>query len=165
MIRSANQEDLQRIMEIVAASVEVMNEQGNYQWDHTYPTVANYQTDLDNEELYVYQQDDAILGVVAISEKPHSEYPLIRWSYPDHALTVKRLAVDPAARGKSIADNFFQFAELVAKEKGIHYLKTDTFSKNIYAQQLFLRNGYRFVEERKHDGDRDSLYYYEKVCT
>ncbi|UFT99803.1 GNAT family N-acetyltransferase [Radiobacillus kanasensis] len=162
MIRLAELKDLPAIMEVVSASVEVMNGQGNFQWDNTYPLAENFQGDLDKQELYVYEEDEHVLGAVAISEKEHSEYHEISWSSDAPAITTKRLAVHPEARGKGIADAFFRKAEEVSIDKGLRYLKTDTFSKNTYAQKLFARHGYTFVEKRLVPEKEDSLLYYEK---
>ncbi|QDP39133.1 GNAT family N-acetyltransferase [Radiobacillus deserti] len=162
MIRLASRNDIPAIMEVVQASVKVMNSQGNFQWDHTYPLEENFQGDLNRQELFVYEEEGRVLGVAAISEKEHSEYHEIAWTSDRSAITMKRLAVHPNGRGKGIADAFFRKAEEVSIEKGLHYMKTDTFSKNTYAQKLFDRHGYHFVEKRFVPEKEDSLVYFEK---
>ncbi|WP_186576305.1 GNAT family N-acetyltransferase [Aquibacillus kalidii] len=162
MIRLATIADLESIMEIVGKAVKVMNDQGNFQWDHSYPLLENYQGDLEREDLYVYEKNEEVLGAIAISEKAHSEYHLIGWSSDEPALTLKRLVVSPFARKQGIADAFFEFAEEYAIANQFYFIKTDTFSKNLAAQKLFARNGYTFVEERREEAKNDSLYYFEK---
>ncbi|MRH43659.1 GNAT family N-acetyltransferase [Aquibacillus halophilus] len=162
MIRLAKDADLTKIMDIVKNSVKVMNQKGNFQWDETYPLATNYQEDIDRKELYIYEESGQIKGVITISENEHSEYPSISWSSPVKALTIKRLAVNPEARGGDISGALFLFAEKVAKEKEIPYLKTDTFSKNSSAQRLFDKNGYLFVQAKEVKEKGDSLLYFEK---
>lgn len=163
MIRIARQNDMEAIMMVVKQVVEVMNKQGSFQWDDTYPLVSDYQKDLRREELYVYQESEAILAVCTISKRGHEEYDQIAWTAHDFALTIKRLAVNPNARGKGIADQFFQFAEKVARELGTSHLTTDTFAENQYAQQLFKRNGFNFVQARIDEQEAAELYYFEKA--
>ncbi|MCT2534943.1 GNAT family N-acetyltransferase [Aquibacillus koreensis] len=162
MLRKAMQSDIDDIMAMVKSSTNIMNERGNFQWDETYPLQSHYQSDLDQGDLYVYQQDGEVVGATAISEQEHSEYPTISWSLPDQAITIKRLVVDPNARGKGIPDALFTHAEEVARQKGIFYIKTDTFSNNPAAQKLFSRMNYQFVEKRYVEEKKDSLLYFEK---
>ncbi|SDM87545.1 GNAT family N-acetyltransferase [Sediminibacillus halophilus] len=163
MIRKAEKKDLERIMEIVKASVEVMNRQGNYQWDHTYPLPSHYQGDIVAGDLYVAEQDGRIVGAACLSEKEHDEYPSVDWRSPAKALTVKRVAVDPQYRGLGIATGLYQHAEKVAKQKGLDYIKTDTFSKNASARHLFEANGYHYLQEKYVEEKNDSLRYYDKI--
>lgn len=163
MIRKATAGDIELIMQVVDDVVKVMNEQGSFQWDDTYPLVSDYQKDLRRDELYVYQESEIIFGVCTISKRGHEEYDQIAWSQHDNALTLKRLAVDPNARGKGIADKFFQFAETVATELNANHLTTDTFAENQYAQKLFKRNGFRFVQARREEKEATELYYFEKA--
>ncbi|SDK30624.1 GNAT family N-acetyltransferase [Sediminibacillus albus] len=163
MIRLAEKADLNRIMEIVKASVKVMNEQGNFQWSEDYPLESHYLSDMENGELYVIIQSGLIAGTAAISEKEHDEYPLINWRSSQKALTIKRVAIDPICRGKGMASALYQYAEKVAREKKLNYLKTDTFAKNMAAQKLFRANGYHYVQARPVQEKADSLYYYDKL--
>lgn len=162
MIRKATARDINQIMIVVKRVVQVMNQQGSYQWDHSYPLAKDYQKDIDREELYLYEVADQLLGVCSISKRGHEEYDLIAWSNHTHALTVKRLAVDPEARGKGVADQFFTFAEQLARQTEVTLLNTDTFKENNYAQQLFSRNGFRFVQTRKENRHGPELVYFEK---
>ncbi|QTM98103.1 GNAT family N-acetyltransferase [Sediminibacillus dalangtanensis] len=163
MIRKAEMKDLNRIMEIVNASVEVMNRQGNYQWDHTYPLPSHYQGDIEAGDLYVVEQDGQVIGTACLSEKEHDEYPTINWRSPAKAITVKRVAVDPKSRGLGIATSLYQHAEKVAAKRGLNYIKTDTFSKNASARHLFEANGYHYLQEKYVEEKNDSLRYYDKM--
>ena len=161
MIRKATEKDLDAIMKVVDQVIKVMHGQGTFQWDDSYPLVSDYQKDLNRDELYVYEKSAAILGVCTISNRGHEEYHLIEWSEHDCALTLKRLAVSPNARGKGFANQFIQFAGELAGEKNITHLNTDTFAENLYAQKLFKRNGFYFVQSRIED-EGSELYYFEK---
>ncbi|WP_017473817.1 GNAT family N-acetyltransferase [Amphibacillus jilinensis] len=163
MIRKANPKDIDNIMSMVKLVVEIMHAQGSQQWDETYPTAKDYQKDLGRDELYVFEEEGIIYGVCTISKRGHQEYPLINWSSQQPALTIKRLAISPNYQGKGVANQFFQFAENLAKSLGRYALNTDTFAHNQFAQRLFQRQGYQFVEARQDPRDLNELYYYEKL--
>ncbi|GAA5417482.1 hypothetical protein Pryu01_02556 [Paraliobacillus ryukyuensis] len=163
MIRKATTTDIPEIMKVVKRVVKAMNEQGSYQWDHTYPLAADYQKDVNRNELYLYEVAEGIRAVCTISSRGHKEYNEIAWTAHDQSFTLKRLAVDPTARGKGIANQFFAYAEQLAKQTGVPLLNTDTFLENQYAQQLFKRNAFQFVQTRKETVEAPELVYFEKV--
>lgn len=162
MIRQAVRADLPQIDELIKRTVAAMNEAGNDQWNKEYPLRSHFEKDIEEKELYALTIEGNVAGIACFSETEHDEYPEINWSYPDKAITVKRMAVDPGHQGKGIAGRLYAYAEEVAKEKGLSYLKTDTFSKNLPAQRVFKRNGYRHISERTIPEKRETILYFEK---
>lgn len=55
MIRKGRSEDLDRIQTLVNRAKQLMTQEGNDQWDETYPTRKHYEDDLHNGQLYVYE--------------------------------------------------------------------------------------------------------------
>ena len=162
MIRRANTKDIPAIMEIVKASIEVMKDEGNDQWVENYPLEHHYEKDIKAGNLYVWEENNQVLGVACISPEGHHEYDEINWLYAGAYFCMKRLAVHPVARGKGIALQFYQFAEKLALDEGIHIIRTDTYSKNKGAIHLFKKANYHFVQERINDGRSAPFYYFEK---
>ncbi|MBB6454153.1 ribosomal protein S18 acetylase RimI-like enzyme [Salirhabdus euzebyi] len=162
MIRKAKVEDINRIMEIVKDSVKVMSEQGNDQWGEEYPLAHHYEGDINEGSLYVYEDNGLVLGVACISSKGHGEYETINWSYQEPSYSIKRLAVDPQVRKKGIGLAFYQKAEDIALQNGVHYIRTDTYSKNKAALRLFEKANYRLVQEGFNGSKAAPFYYFEK---
>lgn len=163
MIRKAVLSDLPQIEMLLRNTVAAMNEAGNYQWDESYPLAAHFAEDIQQNELYVYLLEGKLAGVVCISSNGHEEYNEINWTYQrEDALTIKRAAVDPAYQGQGIASALYQHAEVVAAEKDLAYIKTDTFGKNQTAQHLFIKNGYEYTDEKLFPDKDDKLMYFEK---
>ncbi|WP_102029330.1 GNAT family N-acetyltransferase [Salirhabdus sp. Marseille-P4669] len=162
MIRHAEYKDLSKIMEIENQSREIMQKEGNEQWDESYPLAAHYEGDIKESNLFVYEEDNRILGVACISNYGHQEYNDINWTYNGPYYCIKRLAVDPKTRGKGIALKFYQAAEEIALENGVHLIRTDTYSKNKGAVKLFEKANYEFVQQRINEGKEAPFYYYEK---
>lgn len=162
LIRLAEEKDLDQIMKIVSASIKRMRESGSDQWDENYPQRDHYYGDIQEHSLYVYEENNNILGVACYSEHNPSEYNVIKWSSDEKAIILKRLAVSPEYRNKGIGKQFYRHIEHVAQEKGISYLKTDTYSKNPAAQKVFLNAGYSFVGELYTPDKPYAFYCYEK---
>lgn len=165
MIRPAVNSDLPEIEKLVEKAVIVMNSAGNYQWNQDYPLLSHFEEDIEKRELYVFLTKGKVAGVACYSEQEHEEYPDINWTYPDKALTVKRVAVDPDFQGRGIAGELYRYAEKVAAEKNLSYIKTDTFSKNRPAQHVFERSGFRYVTENYLPDEQDKIFYYEKLLS
>jgi GNAT superfamily N-acetyltransferase len=163
MIRKATYYDVGQIMKIVKASIAIMEQEGNDQWGEGYPLSEHYEADIKEGNLYVFEQDGCVAGVACICNYGHHEYDEINWSYQGPYFCIKRLAVDPLARGRGIALQFYQAAEQIALENGVHLIRTDTYSKNKGAIKLFEKANYRFVQERFNGGRKEPFYYYEKT--
>ncbi|SET05608.1 L-amino acid N-acyltransferase YncA [Salinibacillus kushneri] len=162
MIREARHSDIPTIMNLIQASVAIMQEERNEQWGKDYPLAKHYENDIEAGQLYVYEDQTGVQGVACISHQGHHEYDEVAWSFDSPYLCIKRLAVNPLERKKGIGLTFYQKAEEMALAKGIHTIRTDTYSKNQGAVKLFEKAGYHFVEERINDGREAPFYYYEK---
>ena len=75
MIRKAKLSDLDRIMEIISEAVAEMKSYGNTQWDENYPSNETFITDINNNSLYVYEEDNLIKGLVCIDTDEDEEIP------------------------------------------------------------------------------------------
>jgi ribosomal protein S18 acetylase RimI-like enzyme len=163
MIRLANVNDLERIMEIVDETVKIMNDSGNFQWDSTYPREDRFQKDIDAEDLYVFEEDGRVLGFVCINSEESDEYMDAKWSLEGEALVVHRVAIAVDGRRKGIAGAFMKLAEDIAAEKGIGLIKTDTNIKNDPARGMFKRYGFNEIGEINLIGRFGKFVCLEKV--
>ncbi|WP_345243959.1 GNAT family N-acetyltransferase [Pontibacillus salipaludis] len=164
MIRQATREDLERIMEIVEASKLLMAATGSDQWDKAYPLYSDYENDVEQGRLFVYEEGDGVYGVACFNEQEPEHYSLLPWSKPEEegVLLTQRLAVDPEVRGKGIAESFYHYVEQLAGMRGIQFLKTDTYSLNPAAQRVFQKAGYTYIGEWSTPERKAPFYFYEK---
>ncbi|WP_040214723.1 GNAT family N-acetyltransferase [Clostridium polynesiense] len=162
MIRKAIKEDIERIMIIVNAAVLKMNQQGNDQWGEDYPKEEDYLKDIEEDNLYVYCEDEEIQGVVCVNEDEAEEYGDIPWRRQGRALIIHRIAVNPESQGRGIAYKLLSFADDLAMDKGINYIKTDTYSLNKIAQNIFTRSGYIFRGIIHFQRRPEDFYRYDK---
>jgi GNAT superfamily N-acetyltransferase len=146
-VRPGKIEDVPKIMALVSRVVPLMLASGNLQWDHTYPNPAVFDRDIELNQLWVLEEDGQLAGIAAITTDQEPEYANVGWDIDEAAIVVHRLAVDPAFRGKGIAEALMRHSELVARERDIAVLRVDTNSKNAATQKLFPKLGYTLSGE------------------
>lgn len=163
MFRQATEADIPQIMEIIGATVQEMKSYNNPQWDEHYPLAADFQADIEQNWLYVLEEDQVIQGFVCLNTVSGKSYPKISWQDSSTPLVMRRMGVRPASRRNGIAAKLLLQAELLAKEQGITVIKMDTFCRNDKMNSFARKNG--FI----HRGtvciwDIDEpFYFYEKV--
>lgn len=165
MIRKARQEDIPRLKKITAACAKHMIAQGIFQWNEYYPSVAIFEHDIAQENMYVFEQEKTIVGCVMLSFKKDAFYNSIAWKTPEKKhLYVHRLAVHPDFQGKGIAQKIMDFGEAYAQQNDCLSVRLDTFSKNprnntFYQTRAYQRVGEVFFSQKS----PHPFYCYEKV--
>ena len=165
MMRLAKISDLEKIMDVIGNVVKEMNFQGNYQWDSNYPKENDFLQDIKKEELYLYEVNGHILGLVCINFVEAEEYRNLIWSSNEKAMIIHRMAVGVNSRRQGIASKIINFVEALAKKNQIYYLRTDTFSLNEKMKNLFLKEGYKFIGKVNFRGKEEDFSCYDKVLS
>lgn len=163
MIRKAIIKDLDRIMVILKKIIDEMHAYNNYQWDENYPQARDFAVDIEKGELYVSIRENKVVGFICINRDEPNEYEGLNWSSTKDALVIHRMGVDTDYRNAGIGKELVSFAEDLAHQSNIEYLKTDTNSLNAKAQTLFQKCKYIFVGEMSFRGKEKPFYCYEKV--
>ena len=147
LIRLAHTGDLPALMALMKRVIPLMQADGVFQWDETYPSEKDFANDIDLGQLWLAEQDGALAGVVAITTDQYPEYAEAGLDIGEDAMVAHRLAVDPAFRGSGVAFALMQQVEVVARQKGIAVLRVDTNTQNPATQRLLPKLGYRFAGE------------------
>ena len=143
MIRPAKAKDLPFILEITQSCARHMTANGIFQWNEHYPSLEAFQKDLDREELYVFEQEERVLGAVVISDFKDHVYEPIQWMCATGKnMYIHRLCVHPIAQGKGYAKKLMDFAEHKAKKEGFISVRLDTFSLNEKNVAFYTKRGY-----------------------
>lgn len=161
-MRQAQERDISRIMEIVAATLPIMHSEGNFQWSEQYPTADVFGEDIAQANLFVYD-DGGVGGFVCLNDDQPSEYQGKGWSNHGPSLCIHRLAVCPVQRGQGVGSALLAHAENKALERGISYVRTDTFSGNAKMNRLFARLRYRKTGEVYFGDIKHPFYCYDKI--
>jgi ribosomal protein S18 acetylase RimI-like enzyme len=143
MIRKALTNDLSHIIQITQACARHMIAEGIFQWNEQYPSLTAFEKDLENDELYVLEEDGHVKGAIVISTRMDDIYAPIKWIAETNLNGyLHRLCVHPESQGKGYARKMLDFAEDLLKKQGCLSVRLDTFSKNLRNQRLYEARGY-----------------------
>lgn len=142
-IRKATLADVPAIMNIIKKIVPLMQADGNFQWNDTYPNTEVFEKDIAEGQLWVADIDGQIAGVSAITTEQYPEYADAGLDITQEAIVPHRVAVDPDFRGMGAAKALMLEAEHEAQRRNIKILRVDTNSQNKATQALFPKLGYR----------------------
>lgn len=163
MIRKAQAADIFAVMAIISASLPILRAAGNPQWDETYPAQADFAADIAAGNLYLWEAEGAVLGVICVNQEEPAEYGPLPWSLSGPATVVHRMAVSPASRGRGVGGALLDFADEAASASGTRYLKSDTYGLNQPMNRLLIRHGYRPVGTMRFKGKEGLFNCYEKA--
>lgn len=165
MIQKATPSDLTEIKNLTEACAVAMQEKGIFQWNEHYPSREKLAADIEKDELYVWKEKAAILGIIVLTPVMDEEYVPISWlTSNEDNLYIHRLATHPSAWGHGFGQKLMDFAEAFAKEYGYQSVRLDTFSQNLRNQKFYEARGYQrlgniyFPMQSEHP-----FYCYEKV--
>jgi len=165
MIRKARIADLTPIKKITEACTVALIDQGIYQWNSEYPSLAAFRKDIEEQNLYVYENKGAVIGCIMFSQEKDPQYDSIHWLTDDHKnLYIHRLAVHPNSQKQGVARQMMDFAEAFSIRKKMISIRLDTFSKNLRNIRFYKTRGYTrlgdvyFIKQ-----SQDPFHCFEKV--
>jgi GNAT superfamily N-acetyltransferase len=147
LIRLAHTVDLPALMALMGRIIPLMQADGIFQWDDTYPSEQDFANDIQLGQLWVAEQPGALAGVVAITTDQYPEYVQAGLNINEEAMVAHRLAVDPAYRGTGVGVALMQQVETVARANGVSVLRVDTNTQNPATQRLLPKLGYTLAGE------------------
>tara|TARA_R110002012_G_scaffold253330_1_gene432389 strand:- start:53798 stop:54298 length:501 start_codon:yes stop_codon:yes gene_type:complete len=144
MIRAAKISEITDILTITKACAKKMANAGIYQWNEQYPSQIVFEKDLERNELFVFEKNTKIIGLIVISTFMDKEYEAVKWlPSKGKAIYIHRLAVHPDFQSQGYAQQLMNFAENYARENSFDSVRLDTFSENIKNQQFYTHRGYQ----------------------
>ncbi|MCT4606493.1 MAG: GNAT family N-acetyltransferase [Marinisporobacter sp.] len=163
MIRKSTFNDIKQIMDIIRATIEEMRSYGNNQWNTNYPMAKDFIKDIENHELYTYDLNGQVAGFVCINYEEPIEYKAVNWSSHEKFMVIHRMAINPSYRQQGIGTQLVKFAEKLARNNEINYLKTDTYSINLKMNSLFKKLDFNHIGNIHFLGREHDFYCYEKI--
>ncbi|MGB5236651.1 MAG: GNAT family N-acetyltransferase [Flavobacteriaceae bacterium] len=143
MIRRAKIEEIPEIIELTKACAHHMTEEGISQWNEHYPSEQAFVRDISRDELYAFEIDGKVIGVIAVTTLIDEEYVSVQWlTQTGNNLYIHRLAVHPRLQGRGYAQQLMSFAEELAIDNNCESIRLDTFSKNFRNQRFYEQRGY-----------------------
>ena len=113
-----------------------------------YPTRKTAETALERDDLFVAEDQGAIVGAAIINQQQVDVYAGAPWQYdvPDNEVMVLHtLVISPKLAGKGYGPRFVRFYEEYALSHGCLYLRMDTNAINVRAQVMYQKLGYQTI--------------------
>lgn len=151
IFRSAQPEDMERILQIIGQAQRQMREAGSLQWQNGYPAREHIAADMQRGYGYVLQQPgpdapQAVIAYGAVVFDGEKAYKAIEgaWLGPDNYVVLHRLAVADGEKERGVATEFFHRTELLARERGFASFRVDTNFDNHRMLRLLGREGFTY---------------------
>ncbi len=155
-LRLARPADETTVKGIYKRAVAAMCEKGIFQWDDIYPSEAQIEADMNNNEMYLVCDDTRIVGAVVLNDREDESYAQAVWEFEAPSAVVHRLCIDPARQGCGYGRQAILLAHTMLKEKGFRSVRLDAYSQNPHALRLYEALGYRQAGEVTY---RKGLFY------
>ena len=130
-------------------------------WNEAYPTEAILKTDLLNGWLYVFREDDHLIGSSTLMETDDLERCGFPFAETEAISVLTRLCVQPALQKQGYGSLLLTHTEDQAVRKGARAIHLLCDVRNAAALALYARGGYRRVCEAHLYGDH--FFVHEKL--
>ena len=104
-----------------------------------YPTEETAREALDADDLFVMEEDGAVVAAARINQAQVDCYARANWSFdaaPEQVMVLHTLVVEPAQKGHGFYEDY-------ARAHGCPVLRIDTNARNQAARRLYAGLGYR----------------------
>jgi ribosomal protein S18 acetylase RimI-like enzyme len=150
IIRKAKLKDIDAVALIFEHIIEE-EEKGkcNTGWQRgIYPTRNTAAAALENDDLFVMEEDGAIVAAMRLNKEQVPEYKNCQWEYTavdDQVMVMHTLVVEPYVKKHGYGRQMVEFYEKYAKENNCPYLRIDTNALNTRARAMYKNNGYKEI--------------------
>lgn len=150
MIRRAVSEDIKNIEEGYHEHFQFEKEHVAYTVfkEGVYPTRADAERALHQGTLYVYEENETVLGSIILDEKQPEEYKKIAWpsqAPDDKVRVIHLLMVRPCAAGKGVGSALVNYVLEEAKKSSCMAVRLDTGEQNVPAVSLYKKMGFQLT--------------------
>ena len=112
-----------------------------------HPTIDGIRAYIEEGSMYLYNENDVIIGAMAVTMYQGEDYHAINWSQqvPDNEVAVIHiLAVSPDAQGKGIGSEMIREASRLAKSSGMKAIRLDALATNTPAHRIYKSLGFEY---------------------
>ena len=146
IVRKALPKDLDVLCGIIENAKAFLKEKGIDQWQKGYPNPEVLLADIEKGAAYVIaDENDLPVAYTVLQEESEPTYQKIydgNWLNESRYITIHRVVVSGAVRGKGYAGVLLRELEKIAKEKGAESVRIDTHKNNLPMQRHLQKNGF-----------------------
>ena len=138
--------DMADIMRVVAEARRFMRTLDIDQWQDGYPEREVLEQDIGLRRLYAIEDAGRVAAIAALLLTPEPIYDAIdgAWAHTGPYLTIHRMALDDAHRGRGPATMLIEQAEALARANGCDSLRADTHTGNRAMRRFLEKQGFVF---------------------
>lgn len=144
IIRQATVQDIDTLMQVFEEAKKIMRSSGNLQqWNDGYPGKEVVIRDIEHGHcLVACDEDDSIIGTMALIPGPDPTYSYIEGEWPDEApyYVIHRIAV--MTPGRDLARVMLDKAFRMIHEKGVKVIRIDTHKDNCIMKHVLAKYGF-----------------------
>ncbi len=143
-LRLGTKEDATQIVKLFEEAKEKFKEEKTYQWAGTYPNAQSYLDDLENNVVYVYEEEGVILGASTIQYSIDHNYDYIKgaWLNDNPYASIHRIVVSRNVQCKNIGTKLYQKCEEEIYKNNIKNIRVDTYKLNKSMIRLLEKNNF-----------------------
>lgn len=151
IIRKAEARDLDAI-ESIYNNVLLKEEEGEViiGWERgIYPRRETAEAALKRNDIFVMEDEGAIVGSGIINKEQVDVYEKANWKYKakdSEVMVLHTLVIDPNKSGKGYGKKFVEFYEDYARTNDCKYLRMDTNEKNKAARSLYTKLDFNEID-------------------
>ena len=112
-----------------------------------HPTLEGIKAYIEEGSMYLYKEEDVIVGAMAVTMYQGEDYHAIEWLQQvadDKAAVIHILAVNPDYQSKGIGSEMVREAIRLAKNDGIQAIRLDALASNTPAHKLYEHLGFEY---------------------
>ena len=146
-VRRAREEDIDRIMELVAMAQGYLHSKGIHQWVNGYPSRELMMKDITDGDRYVVCEDGKILATVGIFFGEEPDYRVIEngeWINDSGYVCIHRICVDNEYKGLGLGGVMVRYAEELCRKNNIRNIRCDTHEDNLSMRRMMEKNGFTY---------------------
>ena len=145
----ATQNDFEAIIAFYDDVTERTPEMATYaRWSKgKHPTVEGIRAYIDEESMYLYRANSAIVGAMAVTMYQGEDYHAINWMqqvFDNKVAVIHILAVSPDSQGTGIGSEMIREAIRLARSKGMQAIRLDALASNTPAHKIYERLGFEY---------------------
>ena len=113
-----------------------------------YPTRMDAKNAIEDKSLYVFKENERILGSISLNHVQEAAYSDVSWSIDpadSEILVIRLLTVHPDSRGRGVSSKLLEFAKNVAAFRGSKTIRLDVVNQNVPACMLYEKSGFTYV--------------------
>jgi RimJ/RimL family protein N-acetyltransferase len=146
ILQKATRPQLPQIWEILQQAIAQRKADGSTQWQNGYPNEKTIEEDMAAGRGYVFLNNNGVIAYIVIISGVEIPYNTIvgNWLTEDSYVTLHRLAISNAVKGKGLATTLFELVEAYCREQQAPSIRFDTSADNRQMRKIADRLGYTY---------------------